>query len=291
MVPRRWRTSGRGARALVWLAWLATLSGAARSSGAREAAVASPGVDHQPPRAPRGLHSLRDAAAIGLLGLRLAIKDRWHLRSGTAGAHSRGVARFAWMIAEGLREEGRQGLTPGTTMSSSDVRLVLLAGHLHDAGKIDWPQSLLRNHGKLTDAQLALVLDHPRAGAERIARWLSPGPFREQIAESARHHHERLNGQGYPDHLAGAEISRIARIMAVADVFDAMTRRRPYQHTQAMAVVGDRSAGVAEQQTPEQALAFLRARAGTDFDLEIVEVLARQLVKAGRLQPEAVAVR
>ena len=116
--------------------------------------------------------------------------------------------------------------------------LVLRAGPLHDVGKIGVPDGVLGKPGRLTDEEFALVKRHPVIGDEicmplRSLRRLRPG---------IRHHHERYDGRGYPDGLAGQEIPLEARVLAIADTFDAMTSTRPYRDgmpvAQALAIIG-----------------------------------------------------
>jgi diguanylate cyclase (GGDEF)-like protein len=144
-----------------------------------------------------------------LQGLVTAIdtKDRYTKR------HSEDVARYATFIGR------RLGLDP------DEVHTIEVAGRLHDIGKIGIPDAILRKPGRLTDAEYAIVQQHVALG-DMIVRDL---PDIEAVRAGIRHHHERWDGDGYLDRLEGEAIPRIARILAVADAFSAMTTTRPYR--------------------------------------------------------------
>ncbi|MFC4735364.1 HD domain-containing phosphohydrolase [Bacillus daqingensis] len=132
----------------------------------------------------------------------------------TAG-HSRRVASYAVSIA---KEAG---------FSESEQDLVYKAGLLHDVGKIGVPDAILLKKGKLTEAEFAAMKKHPEIGEQMLieanlpAEWIG-------VLPGVRHHHERMDGTGYPDGLQGMEIPILGRLLAVADSFDAMTSDRPY---------------------------------------------------------------
>jgi diguanylate cyclase (GGDEF)-like protein len=144
-----------------------------------------------------------------LQGLVIAVdtKDRYTKR------HSEDVARYATFIAR------RIGLT------ADEIRTIEVAGRLHDIGKIGVPDAILRKPGRLTEGEYAIVQQHVALG-DMIVRDL---PDIGAVRAGIRHHHERWDGQGYLDRLAGESIPRIARILAVADAFSAMTTTRPYR--------------------------------------------------------------
>ena len=110
-------------------------------------------------------------------------------------------------------------------LPTGDVETVAQAGLLHDIGKIGVPELVLRKHGALDEGEWALMRRHPVIGAQIVA------PFECLAGASVviRHHHERHDGSGYPDGLIGEAIPFGARIVAVADVFDALTSARPYR--------------------------------------------------------------
>ncbi|HET8786864.1 MAG TPA: diguanylate cyclase [Candidatus Limnocylindrales bacterium] len=144
-----------------------------------------------------------------LQGLVTAIdtKDRYTKR------HSEDVARYAAFIGRRLE------------LAEDELHTIVRAGRLHDIGKIGIPDAILRKPGRLTDAEYAIVQQHVALG-DMIVRDL---PDIEAVRAGIRHHHERWDGRGYLDHLEGESIPHIARILAVADAFSAMTTTRPYR--------------------------------------------------------------
>ena len=100
-----------------------------------------------------------------------------------------------------------------------------MMGLLHDIGKIGVPEAIINKNGKLTDEEFAKIKEHPSVGYE-ILRNVTELPT---LATGARWHHERYDGRGYPDKLSGLDIPEEARIIAVADAYDAMTSNRSYR--------------------------------------------------------------
>jgi putative nucleotidyltransferase with HDIG domain len=101
-----------------------------------------------------------------------------------------------------------------------------MAGLLHDLGKAVMPQEIINKPGKLTDEEFTIIKTHPVRGHEML---LESGVNNERVLDVARHHHERIDGKGYPDALPADKISLIARMSAVCDVYDAVTSDRPYK--------------------------------------------------------------
>ena len=110
-------------------------------------------------------------------------------------------------------------------LSANETQEVILAGFLHDIGKIGIPDAVINNTGKLSDSEYEMIKSHSRVGA-RILRKIEEMP---RLLEGARWHHEWYNGAGYPDGLAGDSIPEPARIIAVADAYDAMSSERRYR--------------------------------------------------------------
>ncbi|WP_205696116.1 HD-GYP domain-containing protein [Conexibacter sp. SYSU D00693] len=182
------------------------------------------------------------AVVAGIDAARLATRD-----------HSVTVAAYAGAIANALdfREE-------------RTVRL-RRAAFLHDIGKVAVPEAVLEKPGRLTDEEFAQVQLHPQVGSTMLAH---AGLHEE--ASFVRHHHERLDGRGYPDGLAGADIPLESRVIFVADSFEAMTSDRPYRPGLEVDV----------------ALAELAACAGSQFDPAVVAAFDRQL-REGRVEVRA----
>ncbi|MCC6425755.1 MAG: HD domain-containing protein [Phycisphaerales bacterium] len=129
------------------------------------------------------------------------------------------------------------------------------AAALHDIGKLDIPFAILQKPGKLTDDEFEVMKTHTTHGHEHVRAMGEDDPI---IVGLVRHHHERFDGKGYPDRLAGDQIPRVARYFAVVDSFDAMTSIRPYRST-----IGPEAA--------EAAIAELKAGRGTRYDPDAVD--------------------
>ena len=157
----------------------------------------------------RGAAPERWSAFSVLEGLVEAIDGKDHYTR----QHSEQVARYATLLAERL------------TMDSPGVEQVRLAGRLHDVGKIGVPDIILRKPGPLTDEERAVIQQHAVLG-DAIVSCL---PGYGEVALGIRHHHERWDGDGYPDQLHGTEIPLLARIVSLADAYSAMTTQRTYR--------------------------------------------------------------
>ena len=163
----------------------------------------------------------------------LALENR---APGTVG-HSRRVGIYA------------AGLARDAGFSRAEARRVKRAGALHDVGKTKIPAEILNKAWPLNEEEQALIRSHAEIGAAMVA-----GLADAELTETIRHHHERFDGGGYPDGLAGERIPLGARLIAVCDTFDALTSRRPYR----------RAIGFPE------ALELLESEAGSQLDPGLV---------------------
>ncbi len=156
----------------------------------------------------------------------------------------------------------------GRVMRVGDAELEALewGGLLHDVGKIGVPDSVLKKAERLTRDERMVMNSHPVLGAQIIAPVTKLAPELPII----RHHHEWYNGSGYPDRLIGDEIPKLARILHVADAFEAMTAARPYRMTPL---------------TLEQALGELRKFAGIQFDPVVVDAFVKTHWVEGVVDP------
>ena len=159
--------------------------------------------------------------------------------------HSGRVAQYARLIA------GRYGYPSGRQDE------IYMIGLLHDVGKIGVPDAVIIKPGKLTEEEFSQIKSHPVMG-ERILKQIKEMP---QLAVGARWHHERYDGSGYPDGLSGAEIPEEARIVAVADAYDAMTSRRSYR----------------DILSQEKVISELQQGRGSQFDPEFADVMLEMI--------------
>lgn len=171
---------------------------------------------------------------VQMLARALEAKDAY-----TSG-HSIRVSQYAVATAERMGFAGH--LLEG----------IRLGGELHDIGKIGTSETVLHKPGTLTKEEFDQIIKHPLLGEKMLSPLAHDSP---DVLRIVRSHHERLDGRGFPDGLRGEKIPIEARIVAVADAFDAMTTRRPYR----------------ESRPPADALAELRRVAGSQLDPQAVE--------------------
>jgi putative nucleotidyltransferase with HDIG domain len=167
--------------------------------------------------------------------------------------HSRKVSQYAVAMGELLN------------LSPDKIAEIRTAGLLHDIGKIGIPDSILNKDGMLDEQEWMQIKSHPEMGVE-ILRYVS------DLSKSLPiilNHHEHFDGSGYPAGLKGKDIPLEARLLSVADAYDAMTSLRPYHN----------------QRTPQEAFDELKRCAGTTFDPELVEVFCK-VIQSMVLKPE-----
>jgi putative nucleotidyltransferase with HDIG domain len=172
----------------------------------------------------------------------------------TGGEHSHGVVALALGVGDAIGLDAR------------DRRNLEFAALLHDIGKIRVADEIINKPGKLTDDEFATIKRHPVDGQEMLER---VGGVLSEVGTIVRHHHERWDGGGYPDGIAGAAIPLAARIICACDTYSAMTTNRPYR---AALPVAD-------------ALAELERCSGSQFDPTVVEALLRTVAKYPEHRP------
>ncbi|HEV7495305.1 HD-GYP domain-containing protein [Baekduia sp.] len=173
-----------------------------------------------------------------------ALASLLDLRDGYTGQHSGTVVALCEQVAR------RVGVT------GDELEHLRIAAHLHDLGKIGVPDAILHKPGPLDDTEWSIMREHPVWGA----RALESIPGFRPAARAVRHHHERWDGDGYPDGLAGEDIPIGARIIAVCDAYEAMTSTRPYRPALAEPLARERIvAGTGTQFDPAAAWGLLDA--------------------------------
>jgi putative nucleotidyltransferase with HDIG domain len=168
-----------------------------------------------------------------------ALSNAVEARDAYTGKHAERVAAYGMEIARALG------------IPISDTPEIEFGFLLHDIGKLAIPDAILYKPGTLTDYERALMAQHPLIGAE-IVRGIE---FLGEAAQVVRSHHERWDGRGYPDGLAGEQIPLAARVFAVADVLDALTTDRPYRPASPMSVARE----------------MILSESGKHFDPQVVE--------------------
>lgn len=161
--------------------------------------------------------------------------------------HSERVAQYGSLIAQRM------------DLSAEQVDSIRNAGILHDVGKIGISETILQKPGPLNNAELIAVQDHPAIG-EKICKPLRSASL---LLTVIRHHQERYDGDGYPDHLAGEDIPIEARVISVADAYDAMTSPRPYR----------------PPMSQRQVLGILQRGAGKQWDPDVVKVFLEMIAE------------
>lgn len=186
-------------------------------------------------------------------------------RDTDTGAHLERVREYSRVLARSMKQSGHWD-----EIDEEFVRLMYATSPLHDIGKVAIPDSVLLKPGHLSDAEFEIMKTHAVAGAETLRAVMDRNPshrFLRIAHDIARSHHERFDGTGYPDGLAGDEIPLPARIMAVADVYDALTSKRVYKDAM-----------------PHQvACSIIRNGSGTHFDPRIVLVFEQSCEEFDRI--------
>ena len=188
-------------------------------------------------------------------GLIMVLADMVENRDKCTGDHVRKTAAYADLIMRKMKEEGIYA----DRLTEEFISEVVSSAPLHDVGKIAVPDTILNKPGRLTDDEFKIIQHHTTAGGEIIDKAINivdgDTQYLTEAKNLASYHHEKWNGTGYPNGLAGEEIPLSARVMAVADVFDALVSRRSYK----------------EPFTIEQALDIIREGSGSHFDPMVVK--------------------
>jgi putative nucleotidyltransferase with HDIG domain len=195
---------------------------------------------------------LADQVAVALSNAQL-IEELDLLNWGTLTALARAVdAKSPWTAGHSERvTENALKIGKALGLSDSELEDLNRGGLLHDIGKIGIPAGILDKPGKLSDEERQIIQEHPRKGG----RILEPIAAYAHVVPMVLQHHEWLNGKGYPDGLAGEDISLGARILAVADVFDALITDRPYRKAMELG----------------RTLEIIKQESGTQFDPKVVQ--------------------
>lgn len=186
-------------------------------------------------------------------GLLMVLADVIESRDKCTGDHIRKTAEYSRAILENLKEQGEFP----DILTDEYINNVVRAAPLHDIGKINIPDAILNKDTRLTDEEYEVMKSHANAGYEIIEKAianLEESGYLEQGKQMAHYHHEKWDGSGYPDHLKGEQIPLSARVMAVADVFDALLSRRSYK----------------EPFTFEKAMSIIKEGSGKHFDPKVV---------------------
>ncbi|MCR5825144.1 MAG: HD domain-containing protein [Oscillospiraceae bacterium] len=191
-------------------------------------------------------------------GLIMVLADMVESRDKCTGDHVRKTAAYVRIIVEQLRADG----VYADRLTDEFMKDVINSAPLHDVGKIRISDTLLNKPGKLTDEEFAEMKKHTIYGSEVLAQAIDLVPdstYLDEAKNLAEFHHERWDGRGYPRGLKGEETPLSARIMAVADVFDALVSRRSYK----------------EPFTFEKAMDIIKEESGTHFDPAVVDAFVR----------------
>jgi len=208
----------------------------------------------------RSIRHYADATAQMQNGLILTMADMVESRDSDTGAHVQKTSAYVKIILEGLKRKGYYAskLTPKYMID------VEMSAPLHDLGKINIPDAVLNKPGKLDDEEFAIMKTHTTAGKEILEKAINTvkgGSYLKEARNMAAYHHERWDGKGYPEGLHGEVIPLSARVMAVADVFDALASPRVYKPAFPL----------------EKALSIIEEGAGSQFDPKVVEVFLENL--------------
>jgi two-component system response regulator RpfG len=175
-------------------------------------------------------------------------------RDAVTGSHLKRMAKYSALIARGMG------------LSEDEIEEIEMAAPMHDIGKIGIPDAIMQKNGRLTAEEVAIMQTHAQIGYEILKG--SPSRFLQAAAVIAQNHHEKFDGTGYPFGLKNKDIPLMARIVALADVFDALTSERPYK----------------EAWDWQKAVDYIIEQKGAHFDPDLVDVFLTHIDEARAIQ-------
>ena len=199
-------------------------------------------------------------------GLIITMADMVENRDSDTGAHIQKTAEYVRIIVNGLKRKGYYA----EKLTSKYMSDVVMSAPLHDVGKINISDAILNKPGKLSDEEYEIMKTHTTLGRnllEKAISTISGENYLKEARNMAAYHHEKWDGSGYPEGLHGEVIPLSARIMAVADVFDALSSKRVYKPAFPL----------------NQALEIISNGAGKEFDPKCVEVFMDSLDEVKRV--------
>ncbi|MCL2017063.1 MAG: response regulator [Defluviitaleaceae bacterium] len=177
-------------------------------------------------------------------------------RSIESGTHIRHIRELTDILVQHLTTHPKYG----PILLQGNPATIAQASPLHDVGKIAIPDHILLKPGRLTPEEFKIMETHAAVGSDMISTMMTdgnPDEYLRHCYDIARHHHERWNGKGYPDKLAGEDIPLSARIVAIVDVYDALVSKRCYK----------------DEMSTDAAMAIIRKESGVHFDAELVKAV------------------
>jgi HD-GYP domain-containing protein (c-di-GMP phosphodiesterase class II) len=187
-----------------------------------------------------------------------SMSDLIEKKDGYTGVHTRRVSEYVSILLRELARRGHQ-FTESEIPAESEIQRIAESSLLHDMGKIAIPDNILLKNGKLTDDEFNVMKSHSIKGADSLQKsmqFADDNDFLKNAFVMAKHHHEKWDGNGYPDGKKGNEIPLLARVIAIADVYDALRSQRSYK----------------EPFNREKAKSIILEGKGSQFDPELVDV-------------------
>ncbi len=181
-------------------------------------------------------------------------------RDGITGLHIKNTANLVKVLVNVMKNNPKYS----GIITDEYAQMTAAAAHLHDIGKIAIPDRILQKEGKLTDEEFAIMKTHPVEGAkilENTIKGLESDTYYQIAHDMVLYHHEKYDGSGYPTGISGENIPLTARIMAVADVYDALRSKRHYK----------------DGFSKEKSMAIMEESKGTHFDADIVTIFLEHI--------------